>query len=884
MEGCPPDEAIARLIDGELSAEARAEIHAHIDGCEACRALVADAARGDDRDAVLPPGATFGRYLVIEMLGSGAMGIVYGAWDAQLQRRVALKLMRAELADPDNALLVREAQAMARLSHPNVVAVHDTGVIDGREFVAMELVEGETLGAWLEKPRTWREIVAAFVQVGEGLAAAHAVGLVHRDFKPDNAFVGVDRRARVGDFGLAHAGRLPVTGEGVRMTRTGALVGTPAFMAPEQLAGEPADARSDQFAFCVALYEALYGARPFEGGDVAELRAAIAKGVASEASKRTEPTARRTSRVPSRVRRIVVRGLAADPARRYPSMRELLVALDRTLHAPRIAIAATIAVAAIAIVAAILLRTPEAPCAGDAWSPAWNDADRAAVLASFTRSGRAGAADAFARVDRDLGGYAATWAVTRRRVCEATHVHHTQTEQLLAARIQCLDDRRREVISLARVLGDADAPLVDNAAKLLAGLVPPDACANVRTETSDPIGDVAQRVQLDAVRGQLAEAKELDEAGRFTQGLAVARNALVQAKRLDARALQAALLYRRGHLEKQASLPAAEATVQDAAELALAARDDATAADAWTYLTYLAGFDAGRHAEGERYAAYAGAEISRLGGDDLREARLLDYRAGLLYADEQRTAEARALLQRGHELFVRGGAPELLLLDNDQGQASLLLERGQAAEAYTANHRIREAKERLLGPENPNLFASLYNEAVSLVLSDRPSEALPLYRRALALLAGVGRSGNSEAFGRFGLARALRGANDPAAALGEDRHAVEIYDAHPPPPGWIGDALYGEGEDLLAVNEPAQAIAPLERALKLRSTPDADAEDRANIELSLARALWDSGGDRARARKLAADAHDVLAPLAAKYGSFRAKTFAKLEAWRVAHP
>jgi len=883
VEGCPPDEAIARLIDGELSAEARAEIHAHIDGCEACRALVADVARGDDRDAVLPPGASLGRYLVIEMLGSGAMGIVYGAWDAQLQRRVALKLMRAELADPDNAVLVREAQAMARLSHPNVVAVHDTGVIDGREFVAMELVEGETLGAWLEKPRTWREIVAAFVQVGEGLAAAHAVGLVHRDFKPDNAFVGADGRARVGDFGLARAGRLPVTAEGVRMTRTGALVGTPAFMAPEQLAGEVADARSDQFAFCVALYEALYAARPFEGSDVAELRAAIARGITSETSKRTEPAARRTSRVPSRVRRIVVRGLAADPARRYPSMRDLLGALDRTLHAPRVAIAATIGVAAIAIAAAIVVRKPDAPCAGDAWSPAWNAADRAAVLASFTRSGRAGTADAFARVDTTLGGYATTWSLTRRRVCEATHVHHTQTEPQLAARIQCLDDRRREVISLVRVLGDADARLVDDAAKLLAGLVPPDACASVRTEISDPIGDVAQRVQLDAVRGQLAEAKELDDAGRFTQGLEVARNALVQAKRLDARALHAALLYRLGHLEKQASLPSAEATMQDAAQLALAARDDATAADAWTYLTYLAGFDAGRHAEGERYAAYAGAEIARLGGDDLREARLLDYRAGLLYTDEQRTGEARALLQRGHELFVRAGAPELLVLENDQGQASLLLERGQAAEAYTANHRIREAKERLLGADNPNLVASLYNEAVSLVLSDRPSEAVPLYRRALGLLAGVGRSGNSEAFGRFGLARALRGANDPAAALVEDRHAVEIYDAHPPPPGWIGDALYGEGEDLLALNEPAQAIAPLERALNLRSTPDADAEDRANIEFSLARALWDSGGDRARARKLVADAHAVLAPLAAKYGSFRAKAFAKLEAWRASH-
>ncbi|HEY6037840.1 MAG TPA: protein kinase, partial [Kofleriaceae bacterium] len=683
MEGCPPDETIARLIDGELSAEARADLHAHIDGCEACRSLVADAARGDDRDAVLPAGASFGRYLVIELLGSGAMGIVYGAWDAQLQRRVALKLMRPE---QDGALLVREAQAMARLAHPNVVAVHDTGAIDGREFVAMELVEGETLGAWLEQPRTWREIIAVFVQVGEGLAAAHAVGLVHRDFKPDNAFVGADRRARVGDFGLAHGGRLPAGGEGVRMTRTGALVGTPAFMAPEQLAGEPADARSDQFAFCVALYEALCGARPFEGDDVEQLRAAIGRGVGSERSTRSgageggDGARRPTPRVPSRVRRVVVRGLAADPARRYPDMRALLAALDRTLRGPRIAIAATIGVAAIALAAAFVLRAPEAPCAGDAWSPAWNEADRAAVLAGFTRSGRTGAAATFAQIDSSLGAYATTWSVTRRRVCEATHVAHTQSEPLLAARMQCLDDRRREVISVARVLVEADAPLVDNAAKLVAGLAPPDGCATLRTEASDPTGDPARRVQLAALRGQLAEAKELDDAGLYARGLAVARGALIQAKQLGAPALVAALMYRRGHLEKQASLPNAEATMQEAAQLAIAARDDATAADAWTYLAFLAGFDGGRHAEGERYAAYAGAELQRLGGDDLREARLLDYHAGLLFTDEARTAEARALLTRAHELFVRAGAPELLVLDNDQAQASLALERGQLAE------------------------------------------------------------------------------------------------------------------------------------------------------------------------------------------------------------
>ncbi|HET6583005.1 MAG TPA: serine/threonine-protein kinase, partial [Nannocystaceae bacterium] len=243
-------------------------------------AASASGGRRSSDETRLARGTTLGRYVVLERIGSGGMGVVYAAYDPQLDRKVALKLLHArEERDGDSggrARVLREAQAMARLSHPNVVAVHDVGVVDDTLFVAMEFVEGVTLGHFIAAgSRRWNEVLDVFEPAGRGLAAAHAAGLVHRDFKPDNVMIGNDGRVRVMDFGLARAaaeittessegsGGSIVELSGVdRLTRTGALVGTPAYMAPELLAGGNADARSDQFAFCVALHRALYGTAP----------------------------------------------------------------------------------------------------------------------------------------------------------------------------------------------------------------------------------------------------------------------------------------------------------------------------------------------------------------------------------------------------------------------------------------------------------------------------------------------------------------------------------------------------------------------------------------------------------------------------------------------
>nr|HEX4312899.1 serine/threonine-protein kinase [Kofleriaceae bacterium] len=245
-------------------------------------------AGGSDLLDNVPPGVQpmIGHFAIRYRLGEGGMGVVYAGVDAQLGRPVALKVVRAEVdSDGYRARLLREAQAMARLEHPNVVRVYEIGNDAGRLFVAMEYIDGETLSRWLRSPRAWPDVVAMFEQVGAGLAAVHAVGLVHRDFKPDNVLVDRGGRARVADFGLA---RLDVRGTvsplGEPLTQTGAVMGTPAYMAPEQQFGERVDSRADQYSFCVALREALIAAGAWEA--VPELRAVVVRGLAYDASER----------------------------------------------------------------------------------------------------------------------------------------------------------------------------------------------------------------------------------------------------------------------------------------------------------------------------------------------------------------------------------------------------------------------------------------------------------------------------------------------------------------------------------------------------------------------------------------------------------------------
>src|SRR5579859_4290786 len=339
---CLSADDVAEWLAGRLGPDRIAGVEEHLDACAVCRTLVGTVAAstagsepgpssppGEDDERPLERDAHVGRYVVVDVLGAGAMGRVYLAYDPELDRKVALKLLHARVADPRlEARLRREAKAMARASHAEVITVYDAGRHGSQLFIAMELVEGGTLRQWVTAShRAWREVLAVYLRAGRGLAQAHAAGLVHRDFKPDNVLIGRDGRVRVTDFGLARAVHAsedeappaPAAGtEAVEasLTRTGALLGTPAYMAPEQLRGKPADARSDAYAFCVSLYEGLYGHRPFEGATLGEQLAAKEKE-----RVRAAPAG---ARVPPRLRRVLLAGLRARPADRPASMAELL--------------------------------------------------------------------------------------------------------------------------------------------------------------------------------------------------------------------------------------------------------------------------------------------------------------------------------------------------------------------------------------------------------------------------------------------------------------------------------------------------------------------------------------------------------------------------------
>ena len=282
-----------------------------------------------------------GRFEVLGRIGAGGMGIVYAARDAELDRKVAIKLLRrSPFAEDDEgaARLRREAQALARVSHPHVVHVYEVGEHEGQVYLAMEFVDGRTLRKWQLGDHAWREVVKMYVAAGRGLVAAHAAEIVHRDFKPDNVIVGSDDRPRVLDFGLARPGgesRLrpdpDADLEALDLTDAGTVLGTPAYMPPEQLDGMDADARSDQFAFCVSLFEALYGQRPFSGRSITALGEAIRSGLPAE----VDPTIRR---VPPAVHAAILVGLRPDPGARHPNMRRLLDTLDRAASSRRLSV------------------------------------------------------------------------------------------------------------------------------------------------------------------------------------------------------------------------------------------------------------------------------------------------------------------------------------------------------------------------------------------------------------------------------------------------------------------------------------------------------------------------------------------------------------------
>jgi serine/threonine protein kinase/tetratricopeptide (TPR) repeat protein len=472
------------------------------------------------------------RFTVLRRIGEGGMGVVFAAYDEELDRKLAIKLLRSKHRSDDRsrARLLREAQALARLSHPNVVGVHEVGEWRGEVYLAMEFVPGETLRRWLVRPRPWLEIVDVLIQAGRGLQAAHEAGLIHRDFKPDNVMVGEDRRVRVLDFGLVRASEDSSAHDeraerpedvatvlhplALSLTRVGSLLGTPIYMSPEQHVGAPATASGDQFSFCVTAFEALFGRRPFVGDSLIALIEAARDGQIQAVPK--------DSRVARRVREAVLRGLAADPAQRWPSMAALLAELDagrgrRAGSWPLLAAAGTGAILA-GVLAASWPEAEVAPtCASvdaSALAGTWDPARRQQIEQAMLATGLPHAASSFAVLANALDVWTGEWVATGRRSCEATHVHAVQSSAVLERQQACLRGQVRRVDGLLEVFADVDPTVLERTGELLEHLPDPARCSD---PDEQPTLDPALAERLIAIEEQVGEVEGLLAVGKREQ-------------------------------------------------------------------------------------------------------------------------------------------------------------------------------------------------------------------------------------------------------------------------------------------------------------------------------------------------------------------------------
>ncbi|MFV8755908.1 protein kinase domain-containing protein [Nannocystaceae bacterium ST9] len=477
-------------------------------------------ARASERHELV--GARIGRFAVLRELGRGGMGVVYLCYDEQLDRKVAVKLLGQRTpSERAKQRLEREAQALARLSHPNVVQIYERGDHHGSTFVAMEYVVGRTLRAWMrERDHALRERVRVLRECGAGLAAAHAQELVHRDFKPDNVLVGSDGRARVLDFGVARRvdqSELETTSESnvgddssESLTQTGARVGTPAYMSPEQLAARPCDARSDQFSFCVVGFELLFGTRPFVADDLEGLAWAIGSG--------TTVAIPSDAALPKSLRAAILRGLSPHPEQRWPDMQPLLAELDRVLDSRRPRrLAWALAGAGVVALALPFVRSdaePTALCELDerALQDAWDADDRAALQGRLEPS-------VAAQAELRLDTWRTNWLAASRRVCEATHVAGTQSSALLDLRSSCLELERLELAQLVDLLADASSPSDARALALLDALPDPARCEDPRlASTMHPLPeDPALREPIEQALAELARVRALASVRRLDE-------------------------------------------------------------------------------------------------------------------------------------------------------------------------------------------------------------------------------------------------------------------------------------------------------------------------------------------------------------------------------
>jgi tetratricopeptide (TPR) repeat protein len=742
-------------------------------------------------------GPKFGRYHVLEPLGEGGMARVFLAYDPQLHRKVAIKLLKRpkDGASHSSARLVREAQALAQLSHPNLVHVYEVGEQAGEVFVVMEYIRGQTLSQWIAaRRRSCADVITVLAGAGRGLASAHRANIVHRDFKPANVVIDRDGIARVVDFGIAVLGGDGLETSGVltetkakarhaalslHFTEGGSVMGTPPYMAPEQHLGQDLDARTDQFSFAVTLFEALYRVRPFPD----DIEAMIA---AKNAGDIRFPN---SDSVPGRVRAVLRRALAPDPGKRFASMQELLVALESSRRVLWLMIGGSAAIASFAGLVG-MTGTPRPSSNCDAPPPrlaeVWNDERRAAVEESFRAVEHPFAEHSFATVSSSIDRYAAEWKESFSQSCRATRVDGTQSEELLDLRMGCLDRSLDGLAALVEVFAGADTGVVERSVLAVADLTPVALCADeprLRDEKPLPT-DPRVATAVEAARAELARVDALIDAGRFVTALERARMVAADAERLGHAPLLAEAQFLLGQASED-DPAAAEAAYRAAIHAANLGRHDLVSARAWTALIENVGVKQSRLDEAISLATGAEAAVVRVDADGSMTAVLAGV-LGKIASAKGRYDEAIAQYRRAERIIVTAYGPDdprLRVFVNNLGV--VLLQQGKWSEALAQFEEALAHGERTLGADHPYIADYIINIGlVHLERHDGAGARITL-ERALAILE-----------------------RDPEA----NHRRLAVTRAN------LGNALYMQGEHEAARTVAAAALAEFEVLLGERHT------------------------------------------------------------------
>lgn len=807
------------------------------------------------------------------------MGVVYRAYDPKLSREVALKVLIGDRIDTRgteaSTRLVREAQAMARLSHPNVLPVFDVEDTGRELFLTMEYVPGQDLRAWLvQAKRAWPEVIAVFRAAGAGLAAAHASGLVHRDFKPANVLLDArDGRVRVTDFGLARAMSGAVSVPSVSddafaptdtdvldsdLTADGTMLGTPAYMAPELLDGLRADAISDQYSFCVALFEALYGHRP---------RTAAWRVVTQGTGTSVEIPA--GSDVPAWIGRVIERGLAIDRTARFGDMNDLLSALSRDprQRRRRVVIGGAIVAASIASVAGLVSPSDRCPRDVALIDDVWSKGKQMAIRQEFGEYGDGAAA--WDRLAGHVDDYARAWFDQRVDACRAVQVRRDQSPRLFDRRMACLDRRWIALERTIDVIAEDPAAVRHKAAEMVANLPRVASCGDreyLEAQVTPP-EDAAVVEAVVHARGELARVDALATAGRLDEATTVVDDLIARTDDWHYGPLSAELLRQRGELERLGGdKNRAAELLADAYFVALQHSHYEEALASATGLVFVHASLLRQPEVALQWARHGRALVAKAGHDPAAEAAL-DERIGLAHAMAGRLDEAERELWRALERRERALGPDHVLLGNSHLNIGWLLgQRGEIDECAAETEAALWIWEASLGADNPRLLPVVTNLLAELTELGRHEDAVTYLDWVFALLdQAEGTTGYMGAYAHGNAAtllEALDRADEASTHYAEAMRRFEItLGSHPD-----HATMMGKYARLLEDRGDAgQALSLFERAVGMYEQTQTDVSaDAMQVRFDRARVVWDvRPGDREAAVSWVAQARDAAVSLGA---------------------